>query len=55
MLNLEKDIESTFGKFLIAPEEIWQPTDFLPNPQSDTFLEEVKELIKINIFCWLKL
>ncbi|MGB2273930.1 MAG: acyl-ACP desaturase, partial [Flavicella sp.] len=32
MLTLEKDIETTFGKFLISPEEIWQPTDFLPNP-----------------------
>jgi acyl-[acyl-carrier-protein] desaturase len=48
MLNLEKDIESTFGKFLIAPEEIWQPTDFLPNPQSDTFLEEVKEIRELS-------
>ena len=44
MLTLEKDIETTFGKFLISPEEIWQPTDFLPNPQSDTFIEEVKEI-----------
>lgn len=48
MLNLEKNIESTFGKFLIAPEEIWQPTDFLPNPQSDTFLEEVKEIRELS-------
>ncbi len=48
MLNLEKNIEATFGKFLISPEEIWQPTDFLPNPQSDTFLEEVKEIRELS-------
>ena len=47
-MNLEKNIEATFGKFLIAPEEIWQPTDFLPNPQSDTFLEEVKEIRELS-------
>ena len=48
MLTLEKDIETTFGKFLIAPEEIWQPTDFLPNPQSDTFIDEVKEIRELS-------
>lgn len=48
MLNLEKNIEATFGKFLISPEEIWQPTDFLPNPQSETFLEEVKEIRELS-------
>jgi len=48
MLSLEKDIESTFGKFLIPPEEIWQPTDFLPNPQSDTFMDEVEEIRELS-------
>tara|TARA_B100000809_G_scaffold107339_2_gene105839 strand:- start:10877 stop:11869 length:993 start_codon:yes stop_codon:yes gene_type:complete len=48
MLTLEKDIEATFGKFLIDPEEIWQPTDFLPNPQSDTFIDEVKEIRELS-------
>ena len=48
MLTLEKDIETTFGKFLISPEEIWQPTDFLPNPQSDTFIDEVKEIRELS-------
>jgi acyl-[acyl-carrier-protein] desaturase len=48
MLTLEKDIEATFGKFLIPPEEIWQPTDFLPNPQSDTFIDEVKEIRELS-------
>jgi acyl-[acyl-carrier-protein] desaturase len=48
MLTLEKDIESTFGQFLIAPEEIWQPTDFLPNPQSDSFMDEVEEIRELS-------
>ena len=48
MLTLEKDIETTFGKFLISPEEIWQPTDFLPNPQSDSFIDEVKEIRELS-------
>lgn len=48
MLSLEKDIETTFGKFLISPEEIWQPTDFLPNPQSNTFMDEVQEIRELS-------
>ena len=48
MLTLEKDIEATFGQFLIAPEEIWQPTDFLPNPQSDSFIHEVEEIRELS-------
>ena len=48
MLTLEKDIEATFGQFLIAPEEIWQPTDFLPNPQSDSFMDEVEEIRELS-------
>ena len=48
MLTLEKDIETTFGKFLISPEEIWQPTDFLPNPQSDSFIDEIKEIRELS-------
>lgn len=48
MLSLEKNIETTFGKFLIPPEEIWQPTDFLPNPQSDTFMDEVAEIRELS-------
>lgn len=44
MLTLEKNIETFVDKFLIAPEKIWQPTDFLPNSQSEAFIEEVKEI-----------
>ncbi len=48
MQTIEKNIDSFVEKFLISPEKIWQPTDFLPNPQSDNFLEEVKEIREIS-------
>lgn len=48
MQTLEKNIETFVDKFLIAPEKIWQPTDFLPNSQSDNFIEEVKEIREIS-------
>jgi acyl-[acyl-carrier-protein] desaturase len=48
MLTLEKNIDVFLDKFLIAPEEIWQPSDFLPDPQSDSFMEEVKEIREIS-------
>ncbi len=48
MQTLEKSIEAFVDKFLIAPEKIWQPTDFLPNPQSDKFIEEVNEIREIS-------
>ncbi len=47
-LEVMKTIESQVGgfidKFLMPIEKIWQPTDFLPNSNSETFLEEVKEI-----------
>ena len=48
MLTLEKSIDTFVEKFLIAPEKIWQPTDFLPNSQSDNFIEEVKEIQELS-------
>ena len=44
MQTLEKSIDTFVQKFLTAPDKIWQPSDFLPNPQSESFLEEVKEI-----------
>ncbi|MFB9055498.1 acyl-ACP desaturase [Mariniflexile ostreae] len=49
MKFLEKDVETLIEKYLIEPEKIWQPTDFLPNPDSDQFynqIEEIRELSK---------
>ena len=48
MQTLEKNIDSFVNDFLIRPEKIWQPTDFLPNSQKDTFIEEVKEIREIS-------
>jgi acyl-[acyl-carrier-protein] desaturase len=47
MQFLEKNVDSFVDQFLIPVEKIWQPTDFLPNSESDTFFEEVKELREI--------
>ena len=47
MQFLEKNVDSFVDQFLIPVEKIWQPSDFLPNSESDTFLDEVKELREI--------
>lgn len=47
MQFLEKNVDSFVDQFLIPVEKIWQPSDFLPNSESDSFLEEVKELREI--------
>lgn len=44
MQTLESKVSTFMEQFLIAPETIWQPTDFLPDSQKDTFFDEVKEL-----------
>lgn len=44
MQFLEDKVEGFMEQYLIPVEKIWQPTDFLPNSESDTFFEEVKEL-----------
>ncbi len=48
MQTLQKNINEFVTKFLISPEKIWQPTDFLPNPQKDNFIEEVKEIRELS-------
>jgi len=47
MLTLEKKVQSYLDDYLIPPEKIWQPSDYLPNPQSDTFMSEVEEIREI--------
>lgn len=48
MQFMEKSVQSFVDKYLISPETIWQPTDFLPDSQSPNFLEEVRELQEIS-------
>ena len=48
MQFLEKDVESLIQKYLIPVEKIWQPTDFLPNSEGDSFFDEVKEIRELS-------
>lgn len=47
MQLLEKKIDGFVEEYLIPIEKIWQPTDFLPDSESENFFEEVKELREI--------
>jgi acyl-[acyl-carrier-protein] desaturase len=40
-------VGSFVDQFLIPVEKIWQPSDLLPNSESENFIEEVKELREI--------
>jgi len=44
MQQLEPKVDGFIDEFLIPVEKIWQPTNFLPNSQEDTFFDEVTEL-----------
>jgi acyl-[acyl-carrier-protein] desaturase len=48
MLTLEKNVDSFLTDYLIPPEKIWQPSDFLPNPQSNSFMNEVEEIRELS-------
>ncbi len=47
MQFLEKSVDTFVDQFLIPVEKIWQPSDLLPNSESETFFDEVKELREI--------
>ena len=48
MQHLEKDVDALIEKYLIPVDSIWQPSDFLPNSESDNFLESVKEIRELS-------
>ncbi|MEH6534783.1 MAG: acyl-ACP desaturase [Psychroserpens sp.] len=48
MQHLEKDVDQLIEKYLIPVDNIWQPTDFLPNSESDNFYDEVKEIRELS-------
>jgi acyl-[acyl-carrier-protein] desaturase len=48
MQTLEKKVDIFTKDYLIEPEIIWQPSDFLPNPQSNSFMSEVEEIREIS-------
>jgi acyl-[acyl-carrier-protein] desaturase len=47
MQLLEKNVESFVDQYLIPVEKIWQPSDYLPDSEKDTFFDDVKELREI--------
>ncbi len=44
MKTVEKQVDSFVDKYLIPVEEIWQPTDLLPNLQNENYIEEIKQI-----------
>jgi acyl-[acyl-carrier-protein] desaturase len=44
MQAIEPQVDGFMNDFLVAPEKIWQPTDFLPNSQADTFFDELEQI-----------
>lgn len=44
MQTVEKSIDKFVDEFLIPVEEIWQPSDLLPDSRGENFLEEVTQL-----------
>ena len=44
MQTVEKSIDSYVEKYLIPVEEIWQPTDLLPNLQKENYMDEIVQI-----------
>lgn len=44
MQTVEKSIDTFVDKYLIPVEDIWQPTDLLPNSQEEGFMEHVMQI-----------
>ena len=42
--HLEKDIQNAVAVYLKPIDDIWQPSDLLPDASSESFYEDVKEL-----------
>lgn len=44
MQTIEKEVDGYIDKYLIPADEIWQPTDMLPDFQKEDYLEQVTQL-----------
>jgi acyl-[acyl-carrier-protein] desaturase len=44
MQAIEPKVDEFMNSFLIPIEDIWQPSDFLPDPESDDFLNAIEQL-----------
>lgn len=47
MQLLEKKVDTFMNDYLIPVEQIWQPSDLLPDSEKETFFEDLKELREI--------
>lgn len=48
MNHIDKDVDNYISKFLMNPEKVWQPTDFLPDSHADDFYEQITELRELS-------
>lgn len=46
MKTVEKSVDGFIDKYLIPVEEIWQPTDLLPNLQNENYMDEIVQIRK---------
>ncbi|MCB0466125.1 MAG: acyl-ACP desaturase, partial [Aequorivita sp.] len=44
MQTVEQKIDSYIDQYLIPVDEIWQPTDLLPNFQKENYMDEVTQI-----------
>lgn len=44
MNTVEKQVDGFIEKYLIPVEEIWQPTDLLPNLQGENYMDEITQI-----------
>ena len=44
MQAIEPKVDDFMNSFLIPAEDIWQPSDFLPDPEGDNFLDDIEQL-----------
>ena len=44
MRSIEDKVQGFIDDYLIPIEKIWQPTDFLPDSQSDNFHEQIRQI-----------
>jgi len=44
MNTVEKKVDGFIDKYLIPVEEIWQPTDLLPDLQQENYVEQIEQI-----------
>ena len=48
MQTIEVSMDSLLEKYLKPIDENWQPADFLPKAETDTFFDEIKEIQELS-------